>query len=259
VPTTSAPGNRHGRGGPIGAVEHLHSVGEVEQSHRKSDVLAADTAGYPLAVPSSEHLLERLAHIVAETKAFGHPRGCKAVRHHAEFDVPPAGDYQVGGEAEPVQRRATRADMAEHEAEHGQASQVDLIAVATEGDIVTEPRRNLWRVGHTSHPGQCGDVVVIEEALMSVVEKNDGTVMARLAEAFRSWFGQVEEFELLDATVGQVGGRLQLSWRIRVRPAPFDIGEGWHVIEQRAFADVDAAIDNLDLVCSGFRLEKVGC
>ncbi len=94
---------------------------------------------------------------------------------------------------------------------------------------------------------------------MSVVEKNDGTVMARLAEAFRSWFGQVEELELLEATVGQVGGRLQLSWRIRVRPVPFDIGEGWHVIEQRAFADVDAAIDNLDPVCSGFRLEKVGC
>ena len=139
---------------------------------------------------------------------------------------------------------------------------------------------------------------------MSVVEKNDGTVMARwsvgsvfleglakrdfdrlavslgpavrfrallppglmeregpeaVAEAFRSWFGQMEEFELLEATAGQVGGRLQLSWRIRVRPAPFDIGEGWHVIEQRAFADVGAAIDNLDLVCSGFRLEKVGC
>ena len=29
--------------------------------------------------------------------------------------------------------------------------------------------------------------------------------------------------------------------------------------KQRAFADVGAAIDNLDLVCSGFRLEKVGC
>ena len=38
--------------------------------------------------------------------------------------------------------------------------------------------------------------------------------------AFRSWFGDVDEFELVDAAVGEVGGRLHLSWRIRVRPAP---------------------------------------
>src|SRR5688572_28595680 len=57
-----------------------------------------------------------------------------------------------------------------------------------------------------------------------------------VTEAFSSWFGGAEGFELVDATVGEVGGRLHLSWRLRVRPAPFGIGEGWHVIEQQAYA-----------------------
>ena len=69
---------------------------------------------------------------------------------------------------------------------------------------------------------------------------------------FGSWFGDAEDFELIDATVGEVGGRLHLSWRLRVRPAPFDIGDGWHIIEQQAYADAGDAIAALDLLCSGF-------
>ena len=77
-----------------------------------------------------------------------------------------------------------------------------------------------------------------------------------VADAFRSWFGKADDFELVDATVGEVGGRLHLSWRLRVRPAPFGIGDGWHVIEQHAFVDVHESIEALDLVCSGFRAEQ---
>ena len=76
-----------------------------------------------------------------------------------------------------------------------------------------------------------------------------------VAETFRSWFGDASDFELIDATVGEVGGRLHLSWRLRVRPAPFGMGEGWHVIEQQAYADAGTAIDALDLLCSGFHAE----
>jgi hypothetical protein len=76
-----------------------------------------------------------------------------------------------------------------------------------------------------------------------------------VAEAFSSWFGGADDFELVDATVGEVGGRLHLSWRLRVRPAPFDIGEGWHVIEQQAYADATETIEALDLLCSGFQAE----
>lgn len=78
-----------------------------------------------------------------------------------------------------------------------------------------------------------------------------------VTEAFSSWFGEAEDFELVDATVGEIGGRLHLSWRLRVRPAPFGIGEGWHVIEQQAYADATETINALDLLCSGFRPERV--
>lgn len=78
-----------------------------------------------------------------------------------------------------------------------------------------------------------------------------------VAGVFASWFGDAEDFELLDATVGEVGGRLHLSWRLRVRPAPFDIGDGWHVIEQQAYADATETIEALDLLCSGFRPDQV--
>lgn len=73
----------------------------------------------------------------------------------------------------------------------------------------------------------------------------------------RSWFGDAEDFELIDATVGEVGARLHLSWRIRVRPAPSDIGAGWHVIEQQAYADAGRAIETIDLLCSGFNPERL--
>ena len=78
---------------------------------------------------------------------------------------------------------------------------------------------------------------------------------AATADAFNSWFGPADDFEVVDATVGEVGGRLHLSWRLRVRPAPFGIGPGWHVIEQHAYADTNDTIETLDLLCSGFQPE----
>jgi hypothetical protein len=73
-----------------------------------------------------------------------------------------------------------------------------------------------------------------------------------VAEAFRSWFGGADQFEVVDATVGEVGGRLHLAWRIRLLPAPFDIGGGWHVIEQQGYADAITSIETMDMLCSGF-------
>lgn len=77
----------------------------------------------------------------------------------------------------------------------------------------------------------------------------------QVAEVFRGWFGDADDFEVIDATVGEIGGRLHIAWRIRVRPAPFGIGDGWHVIEQQGYADGTDAIQTLDLLCSGFRTD----
>ena len=78
-----------------------------------------------------------------------------------------------------------------------------------------------------------------------------------VGDVFSSWFGDAADFEVVDASVGEVGGRLHLSWRLRLRPAPFAIGDGWHVIEQHAYADAGDTIESLDLLCSGFHPEPV--
>ncbi|MEA3019050.1 MAG: hypothetical protein QOI47_574 [Actinomycetota bacterium] len=74
---------------------------------------------------------------------------------------------------------------------------------------------------------------------------------AEIVDAFRLWFGGAEGFEVLDATVGDVGDRLHASWRLRVHPTPRG-DDRWHVIEQQVYAHAGERIDSLDLLCSGF-------
>src|ERR1700734_3987320 len=38
-----------------------------------------------------------------------------------------------------------------------------------------------------------------------------------IAGQFARWFGDTEDFELVEATVGEVGGRLHLHWRLRLQ------------------------------------------
>src|SRR3954451_1848948 len=42
----------------------------------------------------------------------------------------------------------------------------------------------------------------------------------QIVDKVQSWFGAAEEFEVLDGTVGEVGGRVHVAWRLRLRPAP---------------------------------------
>jgi len=78
---------------------------------------------------------------------------------------------------------------------------------------------------------------------------------AEVVGTFRSWFGETEEFELVDAAVGEVVGRLHLSWRVRVRAETPVVGVGWQVIEQHAYIDAGDTIASIDLLSSGFRVE----
>jgi SnoaL-like protein len=80
----------------------------------------------------------------------------------------------------------------------------------------------------------------------------------RVKATFTSWFGDVEDFELVDATVGEVGRRLALRWRLRMRAER--LGAGWFVVEQQAYADTDddSRIQHISLVCSGYCPETTG-
>ena len=76
-----------------------------------------------------------------------------------------------------------------------------------------------------------------------------------IADRFARWFGDTKDFELLEAAVGEVGGRLQLHWRLRLRAER--LGSGWFTVEQQAYADTDDSgrIARLDLLCTGYRPE----
>jgi SnoaL-like protein len=76
-----------------------------------------------------------------------------------------------------------------------------------------------------------------------------------IARRFAHWFDDTEAFELVEAAVGEVGGRLHLHWRLRLRAQR--LGPGWFTVEQQAYADTGdgGRIAQLDLLCTGYRPE----
>jgi hypothetical protein len=80
---------------------------------------------------------------------------------------------------------------------------------------------------------------------------------SRIVEYVQGWFGAAEEFEVLDGTVGEVGGRVHVAWRLRLRPTPWG-DEAWHVIEQQAYLRTGERVDAIDLLCSGFQPDERG-
>ncbi len=76
-----------------------------------------------------------------------------------------------------------------------------------------------------------------------------------IAHRFARWFGDTKAFELVEATVGEVGGRLHLHWRLRLQAER--LGAGWFTVEQQVYADTDESgrIAGLDLLCTGYRPE----
>jgi hypothetical protein len=71
--------------------------------------------------------------------------------------------------------------------------------------------------------------------------------------AFTGWFDDLDDYELVDADVDEVGPRLHLHWRLRVRAPRMADGRSL-VVEQQVYADVDPddQIYRLSLLCSGF-------
>jgi hypothetical protein len=70
------------------------------------------------------------------------------------------------------------------------------------------------------------------------------------AARFASWFGEAEVLELVRSGSEEVGDRLHVFYRLRVKRP----GDDWKVIEQHVFCALeDGNITAVDIVCSGFR------
>ena len=82
----------------------------------------------------------------------------------------------------------------------------------------------------------------------------DLTGVTETMSCFRRWFDGDDHFEVVDASIGQVGTRLYLRWRVRMRSA--NDPDSWRVAEQHAFAGAGELIESLDLLCSGFHRES---
>jgi hypothetical protein len=70
------------------------------------------------------------------------------------------------------------------------------------------------------------------------------------AARFASWFGESDELELVQSGSDQVGDRLHVFYRLRVKRP----GDPWKTVEQHLFCALDnGRVTALDLLCSGFQ------
>jgi hypothetical protein len=75
---------------------------------------------------------------------------------------------------------------------------------------------------------------------------------AAAAAKFASWFGGSKSLELVRTGSDEVGDRLHVFYRLRVKRRD----EPTSIVEQHLFCSLDGGrITALDLVCSGFRPE----
>ena len=104
---------------------------------------------------------------------------------------------------------------------------------------------------------QLGGALATDARLRALVPSGlrEWTGAEGIAGQFTRWFGATEDFELVEATVGEVGSRLHLHWRMRLRAER--LGAGWFTVEQQVYADTDESgrIVRLDLLCTGYRPE----
>jgi hypothetical protein len=70
------------------------------------------------------------------------------------------------------------------------------------------------------------------------------------------WFGGAGRWELVEAVVGEVGGRIHLRWRIRLTNPR--VGPGVFLVEQQVYADAgaDGLLRDVALLCTGYRREQ---
>lgn len=75
---------------------------------------------------------------------------------------------------------------------------------------------------------------------------------AAVRSAFDKWFGAAGRWELVEAVIGEVGGRIHLRWRVRLTNP--NVGPGTFLVEQQVYADSgpDGRLRDVALLCTGY-------
>jgi TusA-related sulfurtransferase len=75
-----------------------------------------------------------------------------------------------------------------------------------------------------------------------------------LVAKYRQWFGECSEFQVEHSRVEQVGERLGISYRFRLKEQG-----AWYVVEQQLFCTMKSGwVTHLHLLCSGFQPVGLG-
>jgi hypothetical protein len=79
---------------------------------------------------------------------------------------------------------------------------------------------------------------------------------AAVRSTLSTWFGGADQWEMVEAVVGEVGGRIHLRWRLQLTNP--DIGPGRFLVEQQVYADTgtDGRLSEVALLCTGYRPER---
>jgi SnoaL-like domain len=98
--------------------------------------------------------------------------------------------------------------------------------------------------------GALADDVTFRALLPSKVLERTGSDAVR--RVLNTWFGAAEGWEMVEAVVGDVGGRIHLRWRLRLTNP--EIGPGSFLVEQQVYADTgpDGRLRDVALLCSGY-------
>jgi hypothetical protein len=71
-----------------------------------------------------------------------------------------------------------------------------------------------------------------------------------------TWFGRADRWEVVEAVVGEIAGRIHLRWRVRLTDP--NLGPGPFLVEQQVYADAsaDGRLRDVALICTGYLPEK---
>ena len=132
---------------------------DLGQSGGHWNLIAREIARPPPAVPLLVRGTDRLLHPDGESEFFGEASGQSRVLVDHPIEVVASGHGELDTNPEPVQRRVSASDQAEHGQRPADGTELMVVLAGLHGDVVTEPLGLLVGVRVAAHVDQQGRVV----------------------------------------------------------------------------------------------------